>query len=772
MNQYIRDFSEAAPIAPNRSDIARHLYALFAPDFVQAYPDSWIEIAYGDPAVEGGKVNEAKNFSPFKLDDAIAFAEEKNRAGYNIYVGAALRHGERSSSGRASGHHVLAASHAWAEYDHVGDDNRITAVLKEKGLAPAIVLTTGTVPCPRRHVYLKLDHGATPDEIRAANASLKELLGTDAVQNPDRILRLAGTISYPSPEKRDERGYVTELVALHQNRGARAYSPDELIGAAPEGARRGRGYNETEEKPAPTVESFFKNVNALALVQPSHWVKPLFGNLVKFYPSTGCWRTTPEANKRLPGRAHLEEAISISQRGVWDYGFEKPSDPIGLVVDYKQTKGFETGARDAAHWLCSRMHIAPEALGWGSMERRSADDPEYANGYSEGGAGEHPSQEQAPPPPCIQATPYQWVNPEDVAPREWLYARHILRKFVTATAAGGATGKTTNSVVEALVLVTGKPLLGITPHSLCRVWLWNLEDPHEEMVRKIQAACLFYGITKEDIGDRLFLNSGRDTPLVIAEPGPNGTKILRPVTDAFIKEAKARQIDVSYIDPFVSCSTVPENDNVGQDKVVKEWGRVADVCNMGVHLLDHTRKAGADEEPSVESVRGGKAKTDACRSVRVLVKMTKKEADDAGIENPRLYYRAFDGKPNLSYPVEKSEWYKLNNVSLGNGRDGRPSDEMGVVSRWTYPDALADVTASDWDKCAAAIKAGIWRAHYSSNRWVGNCIAQVMGLDVAQKADRKKVTKLIGMWRAAGSLIEYEDLDENSEKRQFIRVRD
>ena len=47
-----------------------------------------------------------------------------------------------------------------------------------------------------------------------------------------------------------------------------------------------------------------------------------------------------------------------------------------------------------------------------------------------------------------------------------------------------------------------------------------------------------------------------------------------------------------------------------------------------------------------------------------------------------------------------------------------------------------------------------------------------MGLDVAQKADRKKVTKLIGMWRAAGSLIEYEDLDENSEKRQFIRVRD
>jgi hypothetical protein len=502
---------------------------------------------------------------------------------------------------------------------------------------------------------------------------------------------------------------------------------------------------------------FFRSVNTAALQNPGRWVPDLFGSMAKLQPGTGVWRVS----SRNLGR-NLQEDLSIAPTGIVDFGVADMGDrrhgkrtAIDLVIEHGGKN-----ATDAAFWLCDRLGIGPAMLGWRGRSDTGS------------GAGAQSSQEQAPPPPLIQAMPYQWVDPQDVALRDWLYARHILRKFVTATAAGGATGKTTNAVVETLVLVTGKPLLGITPTSLCRVWLWNLEDPYEEMVRKIQAACLFYGITKEDIGDRLFLNSGRDTPLVIAEPGPNGTKILRPITDAFIREAKANRIDVTYVDPFVSCSTVPENDNVGQDKVVKEWGRVADVCNMGVHLLDHTRKAGADEEPSVESVRGGKAKTDACRSVRVLVKMTKKEAEDAGIENPRLYYRAFDGKPNLSYPVEKSEWYKLNNVSLGNGRDGKPSDEMGVVSRWTYPDALADVTASDWDKCAAAIKVGTWRAHHSSNRWVGNCIAQVMGLDVAQKADRKKVTKLISLWKAAGSLIEYEDLDENSEKRQFIRVRD
>jgi len=266
------DPTDAEPLAPNRADIANHLYALFAPDFVQPHPDSWIEIAYGHPAVEGGKVNEAKNFSAFKLDEAVAFAEEKNKAGFNIYVGAALRHGDQPSTGRASGHHVLAASHAWSEYEGVGDDDRISAILKNKSLVPAIVLTTGTIPYPRRHLYFRIDNSAGPDDVRAANTALEKLLGSDNVKNPDRVMRLAGTVSYPPPKKID-RGYIAELVKLHQNRDALAYSLDELIGVAPSGqGSRGRGYNESEEKPASTVESFFKDVNALALARLSRWV--------------------------------------------------------------------------------------------------------------------------------------------------------------------------------------------------------------------------------------------------------------------------------------------------------------------------------------------------------------------------------------------------------------------------------------------------------------------------------------------------------------------
>jgi hypothetical protein len=158
------------PLVPNKKGIAAHLYALFGPAFVQAYPDAWIEIAYGRP--DGGP-NKAGNFPAFDLEEAVDFAVEKNAAGLNIYVGAALRHGDGSDSGRANGGNVLDASHAWAEYDSAGDDERIQAVLKANNLTPAIVVTTGTTPCPRRHLYFRLDGIVTAKELGAANASLR-----------------------------------------------------------------------------------------------------------------------------------------------------------------------------------------------------------------------------------------------------------------------------------------------------------------------------------------------------------------------------------------------------------------------------------------------------------------------------------------------------------------------------------------------------------------------------------------------------------------------
>jgi hypothetical protein len=216
-----------APLIPNKADIAAHLYALFDPAFVLPYPDAWIEIAFGRPDGTG-------NFPAFDLQEAVDFAVEKNAAGFNVYVGAALRHGDGSDSGRANGDNVLDASHAWAEYDGPGDDERIQAVLKANNLTPAMVVTTGTTPYLRRHLNFQLDGAVTPERLEAANTALCRLLGSDAVQDAPRVLRLGGTINYPSPDKVG-RGYVAELTTLHEDKDARAFKVDELIGLAPSG---------------------------------------------------------------------------------------------------------------------------------------------------------------------------------------------------------------------------------------------------------------------------------------------------------------------------------------------------------------------------------------------------------------------------------------------------------------------------------------------------------------------------------------------------------
>jgi hypothetical protein len=132
----------------------------------------------------------------------------------------------------------------------------------------------------------------------------------------------------------------------------------------------------------------------------------------------------------------------------------------------------------------------------------------------------------------IRATPYRWKDPKTITPRDWLYGKTYIRKYVTCTVAPGATGKTSKLVVEALAMTSCKALLGIAPPRPLKVWLINLEDPQEEAERKIQAAALYYGLKPEDFCSRLFTDSGRDQQFVIAEATKSGVVIVKPVVEA------------------------------------------------------------------------------------------------------------------------------------------------------------------------------------------------------------------------------------------------
>ena len=373
-------------------------------------------------------------------------------------------------------------------------------------------------------------------------------------------------------------------------------------------------------------------------------------------------------------------------------------------------------------------------------------------------------------PPVIRATPYVWKDPTTIRRRQWLYGNLLLRKFVTATISPGGIGKSSLVTVEALAMVSGKDLLGVASPFQLRVWLWNLEDPQDETERKIQAAALHYELDPADISE-LLVDSGRDQKWVIAKTSREGTTICHPVVDALVAEIIKYNIDVLIIDPFVSCHEVKENDNGGMDMVVKEWGRVAELGNCAVHLVHHTRKPlGSEGETTTNSSRGASSQTDACRVVRPINLMSEKEATEAGVANRRLYFRTVNDKANLQPPAEKSDWFKLESVDLGNGEMGVDGDSVGVVTKWEFPDAMAGITGADFDKVARVIRGGKWRHHPQATAWVGNAVAEALELDIDDKAVQAKIKRMLGVWHAAKSLVVVEAEDDNRDVRKFVEV--
>ncbi|MCJ2039555.1 AAA family ATPase [Methylobacterium sp. J-059] len=374
----------------------------------------------------------------------------------------------------------------------------------------------------------------------------------------------------------------------------------------------------------------------------------------------------------------------------------------------------------------------------------------------------------------IRATQFQWIDPSTLPKREWVFGRHLIRKFISCTVSPGGVGKSSLAIVEALSMVSGKSLLGIQPPSRLRFWYFNGEDPLEEIQRRVMAACLYFDLTPDDIGDRLFLDSGRDTSIVIAEQNKNGVIVARPVVDEVRATILENKIDAWSIDPFVSSHRVSENDNGAIDVVAKQWAGIANDTDTAGDLVHHARKTNG-AEITVEDGRGAVALLAAVRAARVLNPMSKDEAERAGVDPKlrRLHFRVDGGKGNLAPPSDAANWYRLQSVDLGNGTDGNLDfgDSMGVVSEWEWPDPLASVTTADLRAAQAAVRAGgPWRENVQTDNWVGKPIAQALHLDLTDKAQRAKVQRLLKVWISTGMFVVVTGEDAHRKMKSFVEA--
>lgn len=364
----------------------------------------------------------------------------------------------------------------------------------------------------------------------------------------------------------------------------------------------------------------------------------------------------------------------------------------------------------------------------------------------------------------FSATPYTWTDPASIKPRQWLYDRFLIRGFVSVSIAPGGVGKSTLAIAEAVALTAGKSLLGKHTGPAKRVWLWNLEDPRDELERRIQAVCQHFNISADDLSDRLFVDTGREHELCLAISGRSGPELQDIVIDNVVEQMIENEIDCLIVDPFISSHAVSENDNVAIDMVVKAWGRIADRTNAAIHLIHHSRKQSADSETNADFARGAKALVDAARDVRVLNRMTQEQAEKAGVENHRLYFRVYSDKANLSPPVDKSDWYRLENVSLSNG------DYVGVVVPWAWPDPLDGVTVDDLFAVQKLIHGKQFRKDVRSENWIGNAIADVIGADLSDENEQAKVKFMLKTWLESGVLVAKQVVTDSRNKAWIVEV--
>jgi hypothetical protein len=252
-------------------------------------------------------------------------------------------------------------------------------------------------------------------------------------------------------------------------------------------------------------------------------------------------------------------------------------------------------------------------------------------------------------PTTIKSTTWVWRDPTEIKPRKWLCAKHYIRGSVTATVGRRGGGKTNRAIIEMLSMLTGRDLLGTgdMPDQKQRVWYIG-EDTREEIEMRIVAACAFYGIKPEEIGDRLTFDSIYDfLPGALKLATLQGTKVVlnQAAITAIKADMTANKTDVLILDPLKKFHGLREGDQE-MDDLMTILSEIAKETKAAVEFLRHTRKqaAGAAGTPiTADDARGADAIIAGPRDVRLVNVQILPCGESVGVLQPWAPPKVFDG---------------------------------------------------------------------------------------------------------------------------------
>lgn len=375
--------------------------------------------------------------------------------------------------------------------------------------------------------------------------------------------------------------------------------------------------------------------------------------------------------------------------------------------------------------------------------------------------------------PRLEASLAALPEPAAIPPREWLYGTRLIRRFVSVLAAPGGVGKSALALAQAVALASGRGFLGEHVHHSVPAWVLNLEDPLDELNRRVAALMRLHALPREAVAGRLHLTSGRDRRLCMAAADETG--IAHPDREAVAEAAIAAGIGLIVVDPFVKSHRLDENSNAQMDAAATAWAEIAERTRAAILLVHHVRKGAGND---ADAARGAKALTDAARSAAVLMPMTAEEARGLSVpERERWrHVRLDDAKANLAPRGETATWFRLETVSLGNATAAYPQgDHVAAIAAWKPPSPFRGLGATDCNRALDQIAAGTpegeaFSAHRTSKdtrRWAGGVLVRGFGFEEDEAA------RVIAAWMRSGLLVEEEYRHATQRKlRLGLRVVD
>ena len=691
--------------------------------FIAQITKNWNTV--GQPLIEirsisqSGSANAAR-FALKNIDDAAQHAQAMNEAKQNIYmcINPIDPIIEIPAGQAAKDTDILAAFYCFADADTAG---AMENILSFAGPKFTMSIKTGTTPFARGHAYWKLEEPvqnmqAWRDVQKAIAASLQ----TDAaVVNPSRIMRVAGTVSWPNQKKQD-KGYVPELVTMRTE-----FSTDR---EPVEFERMMRAFPRAEPQAASTInidlgqQAMDRQMAVQNVLAGEDW----HHNMVRLVGSY--------VNKGL-----ADEEIHAITDGftLGGYTVEETRAEVQKAIDGARAKGWTPPPDPAAE----RMEQQNQTLHIAAEPTQSHTEADTGNDWP---------------------TPYEMFDALTLPRREWVYGYDYIKKYISVTASAGGIGKTSAIIVEALAISTGKDLMGVRVKEQCNTWVINLEDPISELQMRTIAAMQHYGLTPDDIKGKLFMDGEDTMQITLAAEGRDGLIQNDELLAFMIRKIKENNISVVILDPFISAHLVNENNNGSIQAVVSMLRKLARDTNSSVQLVHHIRK-GNGEDATVDSVRGAGSLIGAARSARVINRISPEDAMALGVDEQEALgiFRQDDGKANLAPPSDKATYRKMISVEIANG------EHIGVATEFKLPNLFNGVTTKDlYDVQRAVGKAEeegkAYRSDIRAKSWIGNAVAEQLDLDTEKPGDKAKAKAIAKKWISTGNLKVAEIRDTRS----------